>query len=31
MLIDNGVVKALHVEAPGQFEVSSGNAMLKAL
>jgi glutaredoxin/glutathione-dependent peroxiredoxin len=31
MLVDNGVVKALHVEAPGQFEVSSAEAMLKAL
>ena len=31
MLVDNGVVKAVHVEAPGQFEVSSAEAMLKAL
>ena len=31
MLVDNGVVKALHVEEPGQFDVSSGEAMLKAL
>lgn len=31
MLVDNGVVKALHVEQPGQFEVSSAEAMLKAL
>jgi glutaredoxin/glutathione-dependent peroxiredoxin len=31
MLVDNGVVKALHVEAPGQFDVSSAEAMLKAL
>jgi glutaredoxin/glutathione-dependent peroxiredoxin len=31
MLVDNGVVKALHVEAPGQYEVSSAEAMLKAL
>jgi peroxiredoxin len=30
MVIDNGVVKALHVEKPGQFEVSSAEAMLKA-
>jgi peroxiredoxin len=31
MLVDNGVVRALHVEAPGQFDVSSAEAMLKAL
>ena len=31
MLVDNGVVKALHVEAPGQYEVSSAEAMLKVL
>jgi peroxiredoxin len=31
MLVDNGVVKALNVEQPGQFEVSSAEAMLKAL
>lgn len=31
MLVDNGVVKALHVEEPGQFGVSSGEAMLQAL
>jgi peroxiredoxin len=31
MLVDNGVVKALHVEQPGQYEVSSAEAMLKAL
>lgn len=31
MLVDNGVVKALNVEAPGAFEVSSAEAMLKAL
>lgn len=31
MLVDNGVVKALHVEAPGQFNVSSAEALLKAL
>jgi peroxiredoxin len=31
MLVDNGVVKALHVEKPGQFEVSSAEAMIKAL
>ena len=31
MVVDNGVVKALNVEAPGAFEVSSADAMLKAL
>ena len=31
MLVENGVVKALHVEQPGQFDVSSAEAMLKAL
>ena len=31
MLVDDGVVKALHVEQPGQFDVSSAEAMLKAL
>jgi len=31
MLVDNGVVKALNVEQPGQFDVSSAEAMLKAL
>ena len=32
MLIDNGVVKSLNIEAqPGQVEVSSTEAMLKAL
>ncbi len=31
MLVDDGVIKALHVEKPGQFEVSSAEAMLKAL
>jgi peroxiredoxin len=28
MLVDNGVVKTLNVEAPGQFEVSSAETML---
>lgn len=28
MLVDNGVVVALNVEAPGKFEVSSAEAML---
>lgn len=31
MVIDNGVVKALNVEAPGAFEVSSAEAVLKLL
>ena len=31
MLVDNGVVKALHVEAPGKFEVSNAETMLKDL
>ncbi|MBI3419184.1 MAG: peroxiredoxin [Proteobacteria bacterium] len=31
MVVDNGVVKALNVEAPGKFEVSSAEAMLKAV
>ena len=31
MLVDNGVVKALHVEAAGKFEVSDADTMLKNL
>jgi peroxiredoxin len=31
MVVDNGTVKALQVEAPGAFEVSSAEAILKAL
>jgi peroxiredoxin len=31
MLIDDGVVKALNVEAPGKFEVSDADTMLKKL
>lgn len=31
MLVDNGVVKQLNVEAPGKFEVSDGGTMLKQL
>ena len=31
MVVDNGVVKTLNVEKPGAFEVSSGDAVLKAL
>src|SRR6516162_4052130 len=30
-LVENGVVKALHVEQPGQFDVSSAETMLKAM
>ncbi len=31
MVVDNGVVKALNVEAPGAFEVSSAESIMKAL
>ena len=31
MLVDDGVVKALHVEGPGKFEVSDADTMLKDL
>ena len=31
MLVDNGVVKSLNVEAPGKFEVSDVDTMLKQL
>lgn len=31
MLVDNGVVKALYVEEPGAFAVSSAEHMLKEL
>jgi peroxiredoxin len=31
MVVDNGTVKALNVEAPGAFEVSSAEAIMKAL
>jgi peroxiredoxin len=31
MVIDHGVIKALNVEAPGAFEVSSAESILKAL
>jgi glutaredoxin/glutathione-dependent peroxiredoxin len=30
-VVDNGTVKALNVEAPGAFEVSSAEAVIKAL
>ena len=29
MLVDNGVVKSINVEAPGKFEVSDADTMLK--
>ncbi len=31
MVVDDGVVKKLNVEAPGAFEVSSAEAVLKVL
>lgn len=31
MLVDNGVVKQLNIEAPGKFEVSDADTMLKQL
>ena len=31
MIVDNGVVKKLNIEAPGAFEVSSAESVLKAL
>jgi len=31
MVVENGVVKKLNIEAPGAFEVSSAEAVLKAL
>ena len=31
MLVEDGVIKQLNVEAPGQFEVSSAEHMLKSL
>jgi peroxiredoxin len=29
MLVENGVVKTLNIEAPGKFEVSDAGTMLK--
>jgi peroxiredoxin len=31
MLVDDGVVKVLNIEAPGKYEVSGGETMLKQL
>ena len=31
MLVDDGVVKTLHVEQPGKFEVSDADSMLRSL
>jgi peroxiredoxin len=31
MVVDNGVVKTLNIEAPGKYEVSDGETMLKQL
>jgi peroxiredoxin len=31
MLVDDGVVKTLNIEAPGKFEVSGGETMLAQL
>ena len=31
MLVDDGVVKKLNIEAPGKFEVSGGDTMLTQL
>jgi len=31
MLVDDGVVKALNIEAPGKYEVSDGDTMVKQL
>jgi peroxiredoxin len=31
MLVDDGVVKALNIEAPGKYEVSDGETMLRQL
>ena len=29
MLVDDGVVKAINVDEPGKFDVSSGDTLLK--
>ena len=31
MVVDDGVVKRLHIEAPGKFEVSSAESVLATL
>jgi peroxiredoxin len=31
MLVDNGIVKTLNIEAPGKYEISDGDTMLKQL
>jgi peroxiredoxin len=31
MVVDDGVVKTLNIEAPGKYEVSDGETMLKQL
>jgi len=31
MLVDNGVVKTLNIEAPGKYEVSGAETMLQQL
>ena len=31
MLVDDGVVKVLNIEGPGQYEVSNAETMLKQL
>ena len=31
MLVDNGVVKVLNVEAPGKYEISDGDTMVRQL
>ena len=31
MIVDNGLVESLHVEKPGEFEVSDADSMLAVL
>jgi len=31
MLVDDGVVKTMNLEAPGKYEISDGETMLKQL